>query len=421
VLAALEREVDISNQTLKASEATVRQLRAVVAEARAGYYPTVDLSASAQRSGTPSRSSGTSASRSFGSNRIVQNQFGLAPAASWVPDIWGRIARTVESDVANAQASAADLAAARLSVQTALAIDYFELRINDAEKRVLETTVAAYQQSLAIVRNQFQAGTVAETDVANAETQLANAQAQLVALGLARATLEHAIAVLVGKPPAEFSLAPAPVAAAVPVVPPGVPSALLERRPDIAASERAMAAANAEIGLAETAYFPDLTLSASVSFASTALENLLSVSNAAWTIGSAASETVFEGGLRRAQVEAARAFYDGTVANYRQTVLTAFQQVEDQLASLRILDAQAQAQARALAAARRAEELALNQYQAGTVAFTTVIVAQTTALGDELSALSIKQSRLIASASLVEALGGGWDRSQLPTLDAAAP
>jgi NodT family efflux transporter outer membrane factor (OMF) lipoprotein len=421
VLDALERQVEISNQTLKADEAAFREASAVVEEARAGYFPTVGVAASAQRSGTAKGSSGGASGRGGGGG-VVQNQFSAGPTASWVPDIWGRIRRTVESDVANAQASAADLAAARLADQATLASDYFQLRIADDQKRVLEATIAGYQQSLAIARNQFEAGFAAETDVVTAETTLENAQAQEIALGVQRAAFEHAIAVLIGKPPAELTVAPKPepLATAVPVVPAGVPTSLLERRPDIAAAERAMASANALIGVAETAYFPDITLSATATFASTAAGNLLALSNAAWTIGATASETVFDGGLRGAQVAAARAAYDLNVATYRETVLSAFQQVEDDLAALRILEQQAAAQDRALQSARRAAQLTLNQYQAGTVSYTNVVVAQATALADELASLNVLQSRLVASASLVEALGGGWDRSQLPALDTAA-
>jgi NodT family efflux transporter outer membrane factor (OMF) lipoprotein len=409
VLDGLEQQVEISNQTLKADEAAFRQASAIVAEAQAGFFPTATIGASAQRSSIPE------ATTHGGSQRVTQNQFSVTPAASWEPDIWGKVRRTVEGYVADAQESAATLAAARLSAQGALASDYFSLRIADEQIRVLEETVTAYQQTLDIAKNQYAAGFAAETDVATAETQLENAQAQLIGLGVQRAEFEHAIAVLIGKPPAELTIARAKLIGAVPVVPPGVPSELLERRPDIAASERAMQAANAQIGLAETAYYPDITLSATLSFASTMLGNVLAASNAAWTVGSQASETIFDAGLRSAQVAAARATYDETVATYRGTVLSAFQQVEDELASLRILEQQAAAQQLALQSARRSVALTLNQYQAGTVPYTNVVVAQTTALGDEQTVLTIEQSRLVASAALVQALGGGWDQSQLPS------
>jgi NodT family efflux transporter outer membrane factor (OMF) lipoprotein len=420
-LDGLERQVEVSNESLKTSEAAYREATAIVDEARAGYFPTVSATASAQRSSTPGGQFAGGGRGGGGGGGSIQNQFALSPTASWVPDIWGRIRRTVELDVATAQASAADLAAAQLADQGTLASDYFQLRIADEQKRVLDATVAADQQSLKIARNQFDAGFAAETDVVTAETQLENAQAQGIALGVQRAAFEHAIAVLVGKPPSDLAIAPLPepLGTTVPVAPVGVPSALLERRPDIAAAERTMQAANAQIGIAEAAYFPDLTLTATAGFASSAVGNLLSLSNSAWSIGAAATETIFDGGLRGAQVRAARAAYDGNVATYRQTVLTAFQQVEDELAALRILEQQAAAQDVALRSARRAVQLTLNQYQAGTVAYTSVVVAQTTALGDEQTSLSILQSRLVASAALVQALGGGWDASQLPSLGTA--
>jgi NodT family efflux transporter outer membrane factor (OMF) lipoprotein len=417
LLSSLEQQVVVSNETLKADLAAYNQATAIVDEARAGYYPTVTATASAQRSGT-TISSNSSFARANATGSITQSSFSAVPAVTWAPDIWGRVRRLVESDVAAAQASAADLAAAQLSLQTTLATDYFQLRVADEQKRVLEQSVAAYQRSLDITKNQYAAGVAAETDVADAETQLETTQAQLIGVDVARAADEHAVAVLIGKAPAEFSIArlPAPLATAIPVVPPGVPSALLERRPDVAAAERAMDEANAEIGVAIAAYYPDFTLSADASFTSTAIQNVLSLANAGWTIGASASETVFDGGLRGAQIAAARDAYDENVATYRAAVLTAFQQVEDDLAALRVLEAQAKAEDAAVATANRAVELTLNQYQAGTVAYTSVVVAQTTALSDELTALTILQSRLVASANLVMALGGGWDSSQLPKL-----
>jgi NodT family efflux transporter outer membrane factor (OMF) lipoprotein len=410
VLDGLVAQIDVSNQTLKASEAAFRQASALVREAQAGFYPNVTASGSGQRS-----SQGGSTGHS-----VVQNQFNLAPAVAWVPDIWGKVRRSVESSAANAQASAADLAAARLSAQASLASDYFQLRVNDAQKAVLEDTIVAYTRSLEIARNQYNAGVTAQTDLITAQTQLENTQAQLINLGVGRALLEHAIAVLVGKAPADFSIAPAPLAMSVPVMPPGMPSRLLERRPDIAAAERAAKAANAQIGVAEGAYFPDLTLTGTAGFAGGELGSLLALSNSFWSIGAQLAGTIFDGGLRGAQVDAARAAYDESVANYRQTVLAGLQQVEDQIASLRILEQQTAVQNSALRDAREAVRLTLNQYQAGTVAYTNVVVAQTTALGDELTALALRQSRLVASVTLVEALGGGWDAAQLPSADAVA-
>jgi NodT family efflux transporter outer membrane factor (OMF) lipoprotein len=412
VLDQLEQQVEISNQNLKAAEAAFREARAVVAEARAGLFPAVTINGSALRSGQGSGggTGGTTVSR----GGRVQNQFSLSAGASWELDVWGRIRRTVESDVASAQASAADLAAAHLSAQALLAIDYFQLRIADELKRLLETTAEGYARALQITTNRYQQGISARSDVASARAQLEATRSQAINVGVQRAALEHAIAILTGKPPAELTIAAAPPAFVVPVMPPGVPSSLLERRPDIAAAERRVAAANAQIGVAVAAYFPAITLSASYGVASTALDTLFSAASGVWSFGPQLAQPLFDAGLRSAQVDAARALYDLDVANYRQTVLTGFQQVEDALAALRILAEQADVQDAAVAAAREAERLIFNQYTAGTVAYTSVITAQTTALADQQTALTILQNRLVASATLIEALGGGWDALQLP-------
>jgi NodT family efflux transporter outer membrane factor (OMF) lipoprotein len=408
VLDGLESQVAISNQTLKGSEAAYRQALAVADVARASFFPTISLDASGQRAKT------LSVSKSSGSaNGVVGNSFSSSLGASWEPDLWGRIRRTVESNEASAEASAADIALARLSAQSALATDYFELRSEDALARLLEATVAAYSQSLQITRNQYATGVAARADVAQAETQLASTQAQLVAVGVQRAQLEHAIAVLIGKPPAELSIAANDMWPAVPMLPSLVPATLLERRPDIAAAERQVAAANAQIGVAISAYFPTLTLSGSTGFSATTLGSLLQASNNVWSVGPQLALTVFDAGAHSAQVEEARASYDQTVANYRQVVLTGFQQVEDELAALRVLASQAEVQARAVASAEEAERLVLNQYKAGTVAYTSVVTAQATALSNKQTALTIAQNRLTASVSLIQALGGGWDRTQL--------
>ncbi|MBV9522480.1 MAG: efflux transporter outer membrane subunit [Alphaproteobacteria bacterium] len=438
VLSQLEDQVAVSNQTLKADEAAFRQAQAVVAEARAGFFPTFGISGSAQRTGNGgggssrgSISGGTLTSGGAavtqtggGSGGRVQNVFDVSGNASWVPDLWGRIRRTVEGDIATAQVSAADLAAARLTIEAQLATDYFEIRIADELQRLLDSSVAAFKRSLQITRNQHAAGIASLADVANADTQVKTTQAQAIAVGNQRAQLEHAIAALIGKPPAELSIAPAPFPAALPTIPPGVPSSLLERRPDIAAAERQMAATNAQIGVATAAFYPDLTLTASGGFTAPAIGQLLQASNSLWSIGSSLAETVFDGGLRTAQVAAARAAYDQSVANYRQIVLTGFQQVEDELSALRILTQQADAEAAAVASAREAERLTLNQYKAGTVAYTSVIVAQTTALNNAQTALNVFQSRLTASVALIQALGGGWSAEQLPNavqVEAGAP
>lgn len=410
VLDGLERQIAISNQNLKAAEASYREAQAVVAEARAGYYPTVTLDGSGTRS---QAGSGGTTGGLGGSNRIL-NQFNLTADATWTIDVWGRIRRTVESDIATAQASAADLAAARLSAQAALATDYFQLRIADELKRLLDDTVKAYTDSLQITQNQYDAGVVAQTDVISAQTQLQGAQSQEIAVGVQRAQFEHAIAVLIGRAPGDFAIAPSPFHTKAPAVPAGIPSTLLERNPGIAAAERQMAAANAQIGVAISAYYPDLTLSASLGQSSTMIGNLLAASNRVWSFGPTLAETVFDAGLRGAQVEQARASYDQTVANYRQTVLSAFQQVEDNLAALRILAQQAEVQDAATHSALEAVRLTLNQYQAGTVAYTSVVTNQAIALADEQTVLTILQSRLLASVTLIEALGGGWQTGQLP-------
>ena len=406
----LEKQIDISNQTLKASEAAFRQASALVQEARSAFFPTVAVDASATRSGAGGNHSPTGHS-------TITSQFNATGNLSWEIDVWGRIRRTVEASYASAEASAADLAAARLSAQSALATDYLDLRVSDELRRLLDATVEADTKSLQITQNRYNQGTAARSDVAQAEAQVEGVRAQAINVGVQRALLEHAIAVLIGKPPAEFSIAPVPLEVGVPVVPPGVPSTLLERRPDIAAAERSAASANAQIGVAISAYYPTITLSASYGFVGTAIETLFRASNAVWSVGPQAAETVFDAGLRSAQVAAARAVYDQTIANYRQTVLAAFQQVEDELASLRILEQQAEVQDRAVKASEEAERLILNQYVQGIVAYTNVITAQTVSLSNEQTALAILQSRLAASVVLVEALGGGWTAADLPSHD----
>ncbi len=346
VLDGLEHQIDISNQTLKANEAAYREAQAIVAEARAGFFPSFDLNGSAIRSGnggggsSSSRSSSSSVSR--GGGGVAQNSFGVSAQASWAPDIWGSVRRTVESDVANAQASAADLAAARLSAQATLAADYFQLRVEDELAQLLSDEVDAFSRSLQITQNRYNVGTAAKTDVMSATAQLENARAQRVATGVLRAQFEHAIAVLIGKPPAEFALAPAKLPQAIPVTPPALPSELLERNPTIAASERAMAAANAKIGVAIAGYFPNITLGGSYGQQSSFLHTLLTAANSVWSFGlTNVTLPIFNGGLTSAQVAASRAAYDQTVAQYRQAVLVGFQQVEDELSASRILEQQA--------------------------------------------------------------------------------
>jgi len=412
----LEKQIDISNQTLKASEAAWRQATALVSQARAGLFPTIGVSATGTRSGgSGGRANAAQLGGTVAPLTHPVNEFELVGNASWDLDIWGKIRRTIESDVANAQASEADLAAARLSAQAALASDYIQLRVADEQQQLLDKTVEGYKRSLEITENQYHVGVVAKADVITAQTQLGGAQSQQIAIGVTRATLEHAIAVLIGKAPADFSLPPATLGATVPVIPAGVPSTLLERRPDIAGAERRMAAANAQIGVAIAAYFPDLTLTGTYGFASNMVSGLVHASNNFWSFGGAANETLLDFGARPAQVRQARAAYDGTVANYRETVLTAFQQVEDELSTLRILEKQVDVQEQTVKSADLAVQLTLNQYRAGTVAYTTVVTAQAIALGDAETLLTIRQSRLVASVALIQALGGGWDASSLGT------
>jgi NodT family efflux transporter outer membrane factor (OMF) lipoprotein len=411
VLDGLERQIDISNQNLAAAEAAFRQAEYIVAQARSQFFPTATVNASAQRS----RSSRGAAVAGTGVGGLISNQFSTSAAASWTPDLWGRVRRTVESNVASAQASAGDLASARLAAQGGLASDYLQLRVADELKRLLDATAIAYSESLRITRNQYAAGIADQSAVAQAETQLRSTEAQAIAVGVTRAQLEHAIAVLIGKPPAELSIPPTKTVTEVPAIPAGMPSGLLERRPDIAATERLMAAANAQIGVAEAAFYPTITLSADYGVMALQIAKLFTDQARFWAFGSNLAETVFDAGARNAAVEESRAFFDQTVANYRQTVLTAFQQVEDQLAALRILAEQAEVEAAAVTSAREAERIINNQWLAGTVAYTSVVVAQATALANEETALNIRQNRLVASAALIQALGGGWDNSQLPS------
>ncbi|HKM70070.1 MAG TPA: efflux transporter outer membrane subunit [Stellaceae bacterium] len=414
LLDELQRQIDISNQNLKAAAAAFEEAEWIVAQARAAFFPTVDLNASAQRSRT---GGGSSSSTGAGRSGFTSSQFSTSASASWVPDLWGKIRRTVEGDVASAQASAGDLASARLSAQGTLASDYLQLRMSDELKRLFDAAASYYAESLRITRNQYRSGIADQSAVSQAEAQLESTQSQAIAVGVTRAQLEHAIAVLIGKPPAEFSIPPTEAKIAVPVIPAEMPSALLERRPDIAASERQMAAANAQIGVAVAAFYPNITLSADNGTSALTLNRLLATTSRFWSFGSNLVQTVFDAGARSAQVEQARAVFDQDVANYRQTVLTAFQQVEDQLAALRILAEQAEVQDKAVAAAFEAARILNNQYLAGTVAFTSVIVADQTALANAETAVNIRQSRLVASAALIQALGGGWDTTQLPSRD----
>jgi NodT family efflux transporter outer membrane factor (OMF) lipoprotein len=414
----LERMVEVSNQTVKQFEANYRNAVALVAEARAGLFPTVDLSPGVTRSGGGGSSGRTFVSpsgSSVASSGRNSTQYSISGTVTWDLDVWGRIRRQVESSTAAAQVSAADLANAKLSAQATLAADYFDLRAEDALAQLLVETTDAYRRALRIPENQYRAGTSSSIDYVTALAQLQSTEAQLVAVGVQRQQFEHAIAVLAGLPPADLTIPPGKLTAHVPVMPPGLPSALLERRPDVAAAERAMQEQNALIGVQIAAYYPDVSLTALGEYAGFPLAQIFNASNRFWSLGASASEPLFTGGLRAASVEAARAAYDASVASYRQTVLTAFQQVEDALSNLRILERQARAEAIAVNSTRRAVDATLNAYRAGTVAYTSVITEQALLLADQQTALAVQQSRLVASVALIEALGGGWSTAQLPT------
>jgi NodT family efflux transporter outer membrane factor (OMF) lipoprotein len=412
-LDALVSQVEVSNQTIKAAEARVREARALTQQAQAAFFPIVTANASATRSGgrggTPSNVDNTG-SQGGG----PRNNFNVALDVNWEIDLWGRVRRTVEAGEATAQASVADLEAAKLSAQAQLAEDYFLLRAQDAQIRLFNDTVDAYQKSLKLTQNQYAVGVAARADVAQAETQLKSTQAQALDAGVQRAQFEHAIAVLLGKAPADFSIAPEIIATTFPPIPPGLPSELLERRPDIAAAERRAAAANAQVGVAEAAFFPALTLSATGGFQSSVLSQLFSLPSRYWSLGPALAQTIFDAGLRRAQTAQAMATYDENVANYRQTVLAGFQEVEDNLAALRILEQEALVQDEAVKSARESLTITLNQYRAGTANYLAVVVAQAVALSNERTALTILGRRLTASVTLIKALGGGWDAAQSP-------
>lgn len=402
VLNSLEEQVAISNLNVAAAEAQFRQARALVQAAKAGSFPSLSVGASATRSQSSSNS-GTGIS---GGTTVSNLQ--LPVDLTWEVDLWGRIRRAVEASEANAQASAADLAAATLSAQAALAGDYFQLRVVDAQKQLLDATTAIYRKSLNMTNNRYAAGVAARSDVLQAETQLKSTEAQGIDLGIQRAQLEHAIALLVGKPSAAFSLPSTVLSPTVPFIPPGIPSELLERRPDITSSERKVAAANAQVGIALAAYYPTIQLSAAGGFSSSSLATWFSWPSRFWSVGPAASVTLFDGGLRDALSEQAKAAYDATVAAYRETVLTAFQGVEDNLAALRILEEETEVQTQAVRASQQVVTITTNQYQAGTVAYLNVIAAQSTALANERTALGLVGQRLAASVLLVKALGGGW-------------
>jgi NodT family efflux transporter outer membrane factor (OMF) lipoprotein len=406
----LEERVNISNQNVAVAEAQFRQARALVWAARAAYFPTATIGLGYTRS-----SGSTTLNPKTTTRRTTLNDFMLFGDVSWEPDVWGKVRRSVEASKASAQASAADLESVRLLTQTELAQDYFQLRTLDAQKQLLDATVIAYQKFLELTKNRYASGVASRADVLSAETQLKTTQAQAIDIGVQRAQFEHAMALLIGKPASVFSMPASPLDLAPPTIPVGIPSELLERRPDIAAAERRVAAANAQIGVAVAAYYPTVTLSASGGFNSSSVSKWLTWPSRFWSVGPGISETVFDGGLRRAQTAQARAAFDANVAFYRETVLIGFQEVEDNLAALRILEEEATAQDEAVNAAKQTVTVTTNQYREGTVNYLNVIVAQAAALNNERTAVDILGRRMTAATLLIKALGGGWDVSDLPS------
>ncbi len=411
-LNALEAQVNISNQNLAAAEAQYRQALALVQVARAAYFPTATLGPSVSRS----RSSANTSSNARGAmgESFTYTDLLSSGQVTWQPDLWGKVRRQVESSKASAQASDADLEGVRLSMQGQLAQDYFLLRTLDSQKKILTTTVDNYKKFLELTKNRYATGVAAQFDVLTAQTQLETAETQLIDTGVQRAQLEHAIAVLMGKAPSDVTIPATPLNLTPPDIPSGIPSELLERRPDIAAAERQAAAANALIGVAEAAYYPNVTLSATGGFEASSLARWFLWPSRFWTLGPAAvQETLLDGGLRRAQTEQARAAYDASAATYRQTVLAGFQQVEDDLAALRILEQEAKAADAAADSAKKNVVITINQYKVGTASALDVIVTEATALNNELTAVNVLGRRLNADVLLVQALGGGWSTADL--------
>jgi NodT family efflux transporter outer membrane factor (OMF) lipoprotein len=409
-LNALEQQINVSNQNLKASLAQYQQSRAALRYVRADYYPTLTAAPSATRQ----RTSKHRPPQNSIFNGLTFNDFVLPIDLSYQVNVWGRVSKNVEFYREQSQASAGDLAVVNLSLHGLLAVDYFAARSLDAEEKLLQDTVGQYQQAFQLNEDRYQGGLASEVEVEQARTILETTRAQMVDVGVARSQFEHAVAVLLGKPPAEFNLPPLPLTTPPPPIPVGIPSELLERRPDIAAAERRVASANAQIGLARTAYYPTLNIFGAGGFESGAITTLLQGPSALWSAGASSVFTVFDVGRRRALNDEARASYDSTVASYRETVLGAFQQVEDNLAALRILEQEATVQAVAVQAAQRSLELSNTRYEGGVTSYLEVITAQNAALADEVTAVNILGRRLASAVLLIQALGGGWDRSSLP-------
>jgi NodT family efflux transporter outer membrane factor (OMF) lipoprotein len=407
-LNTLEEKVSVSNQNLKATQAIFQQARDAVRISRSSLFPNVTGSASASRTGQSQNEPlrGTSPSD--------YNNFTLPVDISYEADVWGRVRRTVEAGRAEAQASAADLATVNLSLHAELALDYFELRGLDAQKQLLDSTVRAYEKALDLTQSRYRGGLASAVDVAQAQTQLETTRAQAVDVEVQRAAFEHAIAVLTGQPPSKFTLAPLALTSPPPATPPGVPSDLLERRPDIAAAERRVQAANAEIGIARAAYYPLVTIGGSGGLDSTRIGLLFQGPSGFWSLGAQATEILFDAGRRHAISDQARAAYDQSVDNYRQTVLTAFQEVEDNLAALHILEEEAKTQDGAVKSAEHSLSLSETRYRGGVTSYLEVTIAQSAALSNERSAVDILTRRIVSSVLLIKALGGGWSVSQIP-------
>jgi NodT family efflux transporter outer membrane factor (OMF) lipoprotein len=414
-LSFLLKQVEISNQTVAAAAAAYEQARAIIREAQASLFPTLSASYSATRSFSGPAAGAAGAIAAAGRRGTYTTTFVPSFTSTWDLDVWGKVRRQIESNVSAAQATSADLDNAKLSAQAALAIAYFNLRAADSLHDLLVRYTEEYKKTLKIVRDQFNAGfSVTEGDVATAEAQVFTTEAQAINALLQRAQFEHAIAILIGRPPAELSIGTHLLSGTIPRIPVSIPSVLLERRPDIAAAERIMQEQNALIGVAVAAYFPDITISAVLQWTGSQ-PSPFSVANIVWSLAATGTQVLFEGGLRGAQVDAARAVYWQSVANYRQTVLTAFQQVEDELVAVRLLKQQLVLQDKAVKDQRRAVDVFINQFRAGTVAYTTVVQGEILLLTDEENLLTIRQDLFLASVALIQALGGGWDTNLLPT------
>jgi NodT family efflux transporter outer membrane factor (OMF) lipoprotein len=406
-LNAFESQVNVSNQTVAVALANFLAARAVVKQSRSQYFPTVTASPSVTRS----RQATSQNQFSSSSSASTFTKYALPFDASWEPDFWGRIRNTVKANSLEAQATLADLENVRLTMQAEVAVDYFQLRVLDAQKQLLDATVISYLESLKLTQAQYGAGLASDQDVAQAETLLNTTLAQATDLGIQRAQLEHAIATLLGQPASSFFIATNSLTTKPVAIPFGIPSQLLERRPDIAAAERRVAEANAQIGVARAAYYPTITLSGAAGYQNTSVQNLFSGPGLVWSVGATLAQTLFDGGLRKAVTEQSQAIYQGTVANYRQTVLTAFQEVEDNLSTLRILSQELQQQNTAVTSSQRYLNLADVRYQSGIDIYLNVINAQTALLNNQRTALNLQMEQLTASVQLIKALGGGWDAS----------